>query len=77
MGDQTTDPAGAGRRSGVALTVGPTVVNGHPAPAVRVDGEMDGVIAVRVEDDRITGLYYVRDPEKPTRVGQETPLSLR
>ncbi|MFE3456878.1 RNA polymerase sigma-70 factor [Nocardiopsis aegyptia] len=64
-------------RSGVALTVGPTVVNGHPALAVRVDGEMDGVIAVRVEDDRITGLYYVRNPEKLTRVGHETPLSRR
>ena len=25
----------------------------------------------------ITGLYYVRNPEKLTRVGSETPLTLR
>ena len=53
------------------------MINGHPALAVRVEGEMDGVIAVRVGDDGITGLYYVRNPEKLTRVGRETPLSLR
>lgn len=64
-------------RSGITLTVEPAVINGHPALAVRVEGEMDGVIAVRVGDDGITGLYYVRNPEKLTRVGRETPLSLR
>jgi RNA polymerase sigma-70 factor (ECF subfamily) len=42
-----------------------------------VDGEIDGVIAIRVEDARITGLYYVRNPEKLTRVESETPLTLR
>ena len=39
------------------------------------DGEIDGVMAVRVEDGRITGLYYVRNPEKLSRVEAETPLS--
>jgi RNA polymerase sigma-70 factor (TIGR02957 family) len=61
----------------VALTGDPTVVNGNPALLVRVDGEIDGVMAIRVEDARISGLYYVRNPEKLTRVESETPLTLR
>ncbi|MGW6691121.1 RNA polymerase sigma-70 factor [Streptomyces sp. NPDC054961] len=59
------------------ITMAPTVVNGTPALLVRLDGEMDGVMAVRVEDARITGLYYVRNPEKLSRVVAETPLSRR
>jgi RNA polymerase sigma-70 factor (ECF subfamily) len=57
-----------------ALTAGLAVVNGNPALVVRRDGEIDGVMAVRVEDTRITGLYYVRNPEKLTRIESETPL---
>jgi RNA polymerase sigma-70 factor (ECF subfamily) len=54
-----------------------TVVNGSAALAVSLDGELDGIIAVRVEGGRITGLYYVRNPHKLTRVGAETALSRR
>ncbi|WP_440107582.1 RNA polymerase sigma-70 factor [Streptosporangium sp. H16] len=54
-----------------------TVVNGNPALLVRVDGEIDGVMAIGVQDARITGLYYIRNPEKLTRVESETPLTLR
>jgi RNA polymerase sigma-70 factor (TIGR02957 family) len=60
----------------VALTSVHTVVNGNPAIVLRVNGEIDGVIAVRVERARITGLYYVRNPEKLTRIAFETPLTL-
>ncbi|MDF3143882.1 RNA polymerase subunit sigma-24, partial [Streptomyces sp. T21Q-yed] len=67
---------GTGRLE-ATLTTGLTVVNGNPALVLRLDGEIDGVMAVRVEDSRITGLYYVRNPEKLTRVESETPLSLR
>lgn len=59
------------------LTGEPTVVNGNPALLLRLDGEIDGVVAIRVEDARITGLYYVRNPDKLTRVESETPLTLR
>ncbi|MFJ9026590.1 RNA polymerase subunit sigma-24, partial [Streptomyces sp. NPDC102259] len=59
------------------LTLGPTVVNGNPALAVHLDGVLDGVMAIRVEDARITGLYYVRNPDKLTRFAAETPLTLR
>jgi RNA polymerase sigma-70 factor, ECF subfamily len=59
------------------LTVDPAMVNGHPSLVVRLDGEIDGVMAIRVEGARIAGLYYVRNPEKLTRVESETPLTLR
>lgn len=61
----------------VTLTAAPTVVNGNPALIVRLDGALDGVMAIRVEDARITGLYYVRNPEKLSRVESETLLTLR
>jgi RNA polymerase sigma-70 factor (ECF subfamily) len=59
------------------LTADPIVVNGNPSLVLRLDGQLDGVLAVRVEDARITGLYYVRNPEKLTRVESATPLTLR
>jgi RNA polymerase sigma-70 factor (TIGR02957 family) len=64
-------------KTDATLTVAPTMVNGNPALVLRVDGELDGVMAVRVEDARITGLYYVRNPDKLTHVESETPLTLR
>jgi RNA polymerase sigma-70 factor (ECF subfamily) len=64
-------------KAGATVTTEPTVVNGSPALVLRLDGEIDGVIAVRVERARITGLYYVRNPEKLTRIASEVPLTLR
>ncbi|MEU0504452.1 RNA polymerase sigma-70 factor [Nocardia sp. NPDC005998] len=61
----------------VALTVAATMVNGSPALALYVDGELDGVIAIRVEDTHVTGIYYVRNPQKLTHIESETPLTLR
>jgi len=58
------------------LTADRTVVNGNPSLVLRLDGQLDGVLAIRVEDARITGLYYVRNPEKLTRVDSATPLTL-
>ncbi|MET7464810.1 RNA polymerase sigma-70 factor [Nonomuraea sp. NPDC005501] len=68
---------GAVGKAEVALTADHTVVNGNPALLLRADGEIDGVIAIRVESGRITGLYYVRNPEKLTRIESEIPLTLR
>jgi RNA polymerase sigma-70 factor (ECF subfamily) len=67
---------GSGKVEGT-ITIDPTLVNGNPALVVRLDGEVDGILAFRVEDTRITGLYYVRNPQKLTRVESETPLTLR
>ncbi|MEV7512608.1 RNA polymerase sigma-70 factor [Streptomyces sp. NPDC091201] len=63
----------AARGGTMAFTL--TTANGSPALLVHREGELDGVIAISVEDDRITGLYYVRNPEKLTRVVSETPLT--
>lgn len=52
----------------------PAQVNGRPALVFRLDGELDTVITVRLEDGRITGLYAVRNPEKLSRMQRETPL---
>jgi RNA polymerase sigma-70 factor (ECF subfamily) len=60
-----------------AITSDLTVVNGNPALLIRLDGEIDGIIAFRIKGDRITGLYYVRNPEKLTHVEAGTPLTLR
>ncbi|MET8151028.1 RNA polymerase sigma-70 factor [Actinoplanes sp. NPDC049668] len=59
------------------ITTEPRVVNGNPALLLRLDGEIDGILAVRVEDARIAGLYYVRNPAKLTRVESETALARR
>ncbi|WP_159842853.1 RNA polymerase sigma-70 factor [Nocardia sp. CY41] len=64
-------------RTAATLTIGPSVVNGNPALLFSLDGELDGVMAARVENGRIAGLYYVRNPEKLTRVESETALTLR
>ncbi|WP_420873751.1 RNA polymerase sigma-70 factor [Nocardia huaxiensis] len=65
------------RKAGdVAITIEQTVVNGNPALRVSLDGEFDGVMAFRYEDERIAGIYYVRNPEKLTRVDSETALTL-
>lgn len=63
--------------AGFELSVGPAVVNGSPALVVHLNGEVDGVMAVQVEDARIAGLYYVRNPEKLSRLESEIPLTLR
>jgi RNA polymerase sigma-70 factor (TIGR02957 family) len=64
-------------KNDVPLTVEPTVVNAGPALALHVEGELDGVIVMHVEDTRITGLYYVRNPQKLTHIESATPLTLR
>jgi RNA polymerase sigma-70 factor (TIGR02957 family) len=52
----------------------PAQVNGYPALILRLDGEIDTVLAVRVDDGFITGLYAVRNPEKLSHMEQETTL---
>jgi RNA polymerase sigma-70 factor (TIGR02957 family) len=52
----------------------PAQVNGYPALILRLNGEIDTVLAVRIDDGLITGLYSVRNPEKLSHMGQETTL---
>ena len=57
-----------------AMSVEPVQANGCPALILRLKGEVDSVVAVRVEDGFITGLYAVRNPEKLTHMQRETAL---
>ena len=52
----------------------PAHINGYPALILRISGEIDSVIAVRIDDGLITGLYSVRNPEKLSHLEQETTL---
>src|SRR6201991_3580111 len=49
-------------------------VNGYPALIVHMGGEIDTVMALRIDDGLITGLYAVRNPEKLSYLEQETAL---
>lgn len=69
--------AGVARKAVGVLEVEAAEANGSPALLVRLDGEVDGVVACRVRDGLITGLYYVRNPEKLSRVERETTLTVR
>jgi hypothetical protein len=62
-------------RIGGEVSVEPVQINGCPALIVRLNGEIDGVVAVRIDDGLITGLYIVRNPEKLSRVERETAVS--
>jgi RNA polymerase sigma-70 factor, ECF subfamily len=68
---------GSVQKVGGTLTTEPTMINGNPALLFRFDGELDGVVALRIEDAHVTGIYYVRNPEKLSRLESETPLTLR
>ncbi|MEV5887096.1 RNA polymerase sigma-70 factor [Streptomyces sp. NPDC052020] len=58
-----------------AVSLRPAQVNGYPALTVRLGGKVDTVLAVRIDDGLITGLYAVRNPEKLSRVDRETTVS--
>ncbi|MDB5059054.1 MAG: sigma factor, sigma 70 type, group 4, partial [Chloroflexi bacterium] len=49
----------------------PAQVNGHPALIIRLNGEIDTVMAVRIDDGLIVGLYAVRNPEKLSHMDRE------
>ncbi|TDD05287.1 RNA polymerase sigma-70 factor [Nonomuraea diastatica] len=50
-------------------------INGGPGLLIRLNGEIDGVLAVRVENGYVTGAYHVRNPEKLSRIEQQTAVS--
>jgi RNA polymerase sigma-70 factor (TIGR02957 family) len=61
-------------RIAAAASLQPAQVNGNPAVIVRLNGEIDTVMAVRIDDGLITGLYAVRNPEKLSHMERETAL---
>jgi RNA polymerase sigma-70 factor (TIGR02957 family) len=61
-------------RIAAAASLQPAQVNGYPALILRLNGEIDTVIAVRIDDGLITGLYAVRNPDKLSHMERETTL---
>ncbi len=66
--------AGLPRVHGV-VTVEPVQINGSPALIIRIDGEIDNVVAVRIDDGLVSGLYIVRNPDKLSRIERENAVS--
>jgi RNA polymerase sigma-70 factor (ECF subfamily) len=56
-------------------TVQTAYVNGGLAGVIRIDGAVDTVVALRLEDGLITGFYVVRNPEKLSRMEEETAMA--
>lgn len=52
----------------------PAQVNGYPALIFKFEGQLDTVIALRIDNGLISGLYAVRNPAKLSHMGQETTL---
>ena len=57
-----------------AASLQPAQVNGDPLSIIRIKGEIDTVIAVRIDGGRIAGLYAVRNPQKLSHMERETIL---
>jgi len=64
----------AGLGGTAAPSLRPAQVNGYPALILRLNGAIDTVIALRIEDGLVTGLYAVRNPEKLSHMERETAL---
>ena len=61
-------------RIAAAASLQTAQVNGYPALVIRLNGQIDTVIAVRIDDDLITGLYAVRNPDKLSHMDRKTAL---
>jgi RNA polymerase sigma-70 factor (ECF subfamily) len=51
------------------------VVNGAPALRVFLDGELDSIGSMLVEDGLVTGIYWVRNPAKLARLDEVVALT--
>jgi RNA polymerase sigma-70 factor, ECF subfamily len=58
-----------------ALTAELAQVNGSPALILRLDGELDSVLTMRVEEGLITAMYTVRNPDKLSRMVGESSFT--
>ncbi len=55
--------------------IGEVWLNGTPALRVDLDGEVGTAITLAVAGARVTGIYAVRNPHKPSRPGVATRLT--
>jgi RNA polymerase sigma-70 factor (ECF subfamily) len=62
-------------RIAAEASVEPVHINGWPGLIVRLNGEIDNVVAMRIDDGLITGLYVVRNPDKLRHIDREIVMS--
>ena len=67
--------AGAATKGGPVDAVHRTMVNGRPGLAFIVDGRLDTLLTILVEDGVVAGLYAVRNPAKLTRLDEAVTLT--
>lgn len=60
---------------GATMSFEPVQVNGSSALLMRLDGVAHGVLTLQIVNGLVAGVYFVRNPEKLTRLGQETVLT--
>ena len=65
---------GVAPRDGTAMA-DLVVVNGAPAVLVFLDGEIDSIGSMLVEDGLVTGIYWVRNPAKLARLDEVVALT--
>ena len=53
----------------------PLTINGEIGLGLLLDGEVEAVATMRIDGDRVTGLYLVRNPDKLGRIAEEVALS--
>jgi RNA polymerase sigma-70 factor (TIGR02957 family) len=66
--------------AGIAAKTGPAGavrmdVNGEGGLGLLLDDQLEAVVTMRIDGDRVTGLYLVRNPEKLGRVGEAVELA--
>ncbi|NES27655.1 RNA polymerase sigma-70 factor [Micromonospora terminaliae] len=66
--------AGLGRIAEL-MSLRPAQVNGFPALIMEQGDEIEAVLAVRIDDGLVTGLYAVRNPHKLSHMEREISLS--
>ena len=66
---------GAATKGGPIDAVHRTTVNGRPGLVFIVDGEVDTLLTILVEDGVVAGLYAVRNPAKLTRLDEAVTLT--
>ena len=66
---------GAATKGGPIDAVHRTLVNGRPGLAFVIDGQVDTLLTILVEDGVVAGLYAVRNPAKLTRLDEAVTLT--
>jgi RNA polymerase sigma-70 factor (ECF subfamily) len=67
---------GTGQTTGLAKQAKLNIedVNSEPALVLRIAGHLESIFVISVEDDRISGIRVVRNPDKLARIDRQLAL---